>query len=91
VATPVALRPGSVFGPGQLGKRYRTVSCLSTTPDGKPAGNFADFYRVELALGPVAPQPHPRTYATKVLRDVSGDGGRKTRRRGWKHETGVVE
>jgi hypothetical protein len=60
-------------------------------PDGKPAGNFADVYRVELELDPPAPQPHPRTYAIKVLRGVNDDGGRTTRRRGWKHEIGVME
>jgi hypothetical protein len=87
VATPVAL------GPGRLGQRYRIVCCLSNLPNGKPAGNFADVYRVELELHPPTPQPQPRTYAAKVSRRVPDATKRRrdSTSRQWEHEIKVMQ
>jgi hypothetical protein len=64
MASPAPVATPMVLGPGRLGQRYRIVCCLSTTPEGKPAGHFADVYRVELD----PPPPRTNTYAAKVLK-----------------------
>jgi hypothetical protein len=76
IADAVALGPGSLLGPGQLGRRYRITGTINTRD-----GYFAEVFSVELE----PPPPNPTTYAVKVSR-----GGGEERPE-WEHEIRVMQ
>jgi serine/threonine protein kinase len=70
------LGPGSVLGPGQLGRHYRITDTINTID-----GTFAEVFTVTLE----PPPPHPKTWAVKVSRGGGEDRG------GWVHEIRVMQ